>query len=105
MDCVVLTVGLDFHRMVDSVAVAMGWYVCFHQLFYTSLVVSFSSTLIYQGCLKEFDRICGNGWLGSFKLQLDGLLHGSLGRRGACVIENLLGAHRIVLESVAGFLR
>ena len=104
-DRVVSTVGLDFHRMVDSVAVAMGWYVCFHQLFYRTLISSFSSVLIYQGCLEQFDRFGGDGWLGFFKLGPDRILDGPLRLHGGRVIEHLLCAHRIVLESVAGFLR
>ena len=81
------------------------WYVCFHQLFHATLISSFSSVLIYQGCLKEFGRLGGDGWLGCFKLGPDGLLHGLLGRHDRRVIEHLLGAHRIVLEWVTGSLR
>ena len=98
------TVGLDFHTMVDSVAAAVGPYVWFHHLFYTTFISSFSSVLVYQGRLKEWDRLHGDGWLGCFKLGLDGLLDGSLGRHGGRVIEHLLGAHRIVLELVTGSL-
>ena len=104
MDRVVSTVGLDFYRMVDLVATAAGWYVCFHQLFYTTFISSFSSVLIYQGCLEEFDMLGGNGWLGlgCFKLGPDGLLHGLFGRHGGHVTGHLLGVHRILLESVTG---
>ena len=100
----VSTVGLDFHRMVEPVAAAAVWYVCSHQLFYTNLISSFFSVLIYQGCLKGFDRLGGDGWLGCFQLGTDGILDGTLTRRGGRVIEHLPYAHRIVMELAVGSL-
>ena len=82
----VLPVGLGFHRMVDLVAAAVGWYVCFHHFFYTTLISSFSSALVYQVCLNESDRLGCNGWLRCFKLGPEGLSDRSLGRHGGRVI-------------------
>ena len=69
-----------------SVASAVGWYVS-PIIFQTSLISALSSMLILLGLPREFDRPGGNGQVGCFKSGLGGMLYGSLGWCGGCVIE------------------